>query len=122
MMPKTREFSSMSRCRGPWRRGVARQNRLPLPGGEATLFAPQGGRAVPSTIEARKAALVGEAQQLAGREGAVPTSALLRRFIAEFYEHAPPSDVAARSAADLYGGALALWRFAAGRPSGSAKV
>src|SRR5690348_5491050 len=79
-------------------------------------------RAVTNTIEAQKAALVGEAQMLADRQ--VPTSerALLRRFIAKLYEHVPPDDVALCSPDDLCGAALALWRFAVGRRSGGAKV
>ncbi len=76
---------------------------------------------MPSMIEAKKAALVGTAQQLADGETEAERAAL-RRFIAQLYEHAPPSDVALRGAADLYGAALALWRFAAGRRPGTAKL
>ncbi len=75
-----------------------------------------------STSEATKAALVGEAQRLADQQAEAAQRALLPRFIAEFYQHVPPSDVVARRPADLCGAALALWRFAARRPSGSAKV
>jgi glutamate dehydrogenase len=75
-----------------------------------------------SAIEAEKASLVREAQTLADSGTDPADRALLRRFIAEFYEHAPPGDLATRSAADLCGGALALWRFASGRASGRAKV
>ena len=59
-----------------------------------------------STIEAQKAALVGDAQRLADQRAESAEGALLQRFIAEFYENAPPSDVAQRSPADLYGAAL----------------
>ncbi len=75
-----------------------------------------------STIEAQKAALVGEAQLLAEERTEAAERALLHRFIAEFYEHAPPSDLARRSPADLCGAALALWRFAARRQGRAAKV
>jgi glutamate dehydrogenase len=75
---------------------------------------------MPVTIEAEKAALVGEAQLLADRAGAERLP--LQRFVAELYEHAPPSDIAERSAADLYGAALSLWRFAARRLPGTANV
>ncbi len=74
------------------------------------------------TIEAQKAALVGDAQILADQQTEAAEHAALHRFIAELYEHAPPSDVAARTPADLCGAALALWRFGAHRRSGSAKV
>jgi len=47
-------------------------------------------------------------------------SAQARAFIAAFYEHAPPADLADRSAQDLAGGALALWHFAARRLPGEA--
>jgi glutamate dehydrogenase len=73
------------------------------------------------TMEAEKAALIGEARLLA-EQRAGAERALLQRFIAELYEHAPPSDIAQRSAQDLCGGALALWRFAAQRPPCTAKV
>ncbi len=75
-----------------------------------------------STIEARKAALVRDAQRLADQRTEAAERAPLHRFIAELYQHVPPSDVAARSPADLCGAALALWRLAARRQSGSAKV
>ncbi|HEV8678524.1 MAG TPA: NAD-glutamate dehydrogenase, partial [Stellaceae bacterium] len=73
-------------------------------------------------IDATKAALVGEAQILAETQGEAAERALLPRFIADLYEHAPPSDIALRSPADLCGAALALWRFATLRPRGSAKL
>jgi len=49
-------------------------------------------------------------------------SAPARAFIAAFYEHAPPADLADRSAEDLAGGALALWSLAAQRWPGEAQV
>ncbi|HVB15767.1 MAG TPA: NAD-glutamate dehydrogenase [Stellaceae bacterium] len=70
-----------------------------------------------NTIEATKAERVRAAEALARQLGATAERALLPRFVAQFYEHAPPSDVAARDAAELCGAALALWRFAAGRRS-----
>jgi len=79
-------------------------------------------RAVTSTIEAHKASLVRDALILASEATEASERALLHRFIAELYEHVPPDDVAARSPGDLCGAALALWRFAALRQSGTAKV
>jgi glutamate dehydrogenase len=77
---------------------------------------------VTGTIEVKTSALVREAQALADRQTKAVERAPLRRFIAELYEHVPPSDLAARSPEDLCGAGLALWRFAAHRQSGSAKV
>ncbi len=75
-----------------------------------------------STIEAKKAEFVSDAQMLADQRTEAAEHGPLHRFIAELYQHVPPSDVAARSPADLCGAALALWRFAARRQSASAKV
>ena len=75
-----------------------------------------------STIEEEKAGLVRGAQRLAEERSKPAERAPLCRFIAELYAHVPPSDVAARSPADLCGAAIALWRFAARRSRGSAKV
>ena len=75
-----------------------------------------------STTEETKAVLVCDAQRLAGERSKAAERAPLYRFIAELYAHVPPSDIAARSPADLCGAAIALWRFAARRQSGSAKV
>ena len=77
---------------------------------------------MPSTVEAKKASLIGQTQSLAERDAGPPERGLLRRFVGEFYEHAPPSDVVSHDAAELCAAALALWRFAAGRPAGSAKL
>ncbi len=77
---------------------------------------------MPSTIDAQKAALVGDAQGLAKEQAAPAERAALSRFIALFYEHAPPSDVVVRSPAELRAAALALWRFGAGRANGAAKL
>jgi len=77
---------------------------------------------VTGTIEAEKAASVRDAQALADQQTKAAERVALHRFIAELYEHVPPSDVAARSPTDLYGAALALWRFAAHREPGRAKV
>ena len=51
-----------------------------------------------------------------------PSRTALRALIGAFYEHAPPAAVAARSPDDLYAGALALWRLAARRRPGEARV
>ncbi len=75
-----------------------------------------------NTIEVEKAERVRQAQSVAEPGADAAEGALLRRFIAELYEHVPPRDVAGRTSQDLYGAARALWRFAARRPSGVAKV
>jgi glutamate dehydrogenase len=77
---------------------------------------------VAGTIEAQKAAMVRDAQLLADQQAKAAERAPLRDFIAELYQHVPPSDVAAHHPTDLYGAALALWRFAAHRQNGSSKV
>ncbi|HEU0218772.1 MAG TPA: NAD-glutamate dehydrogenase [Stellaceae bacterium] len=51
-----------------------------------------------------------------------PPSTAAREFIAAFYEHAPPADIASRGAVELSAGALALWRFGAERRLGEARV
>ncbi len=58
------------------------------------------------SIENVKAARLRAAQDLAGGDRGADSGSL-RRFIAEFYEHAPPSDVAERTPADLYQAARA---------------
>ena len=97
-------------------------NRLPRRFRAANLLAAEGEEAVTGTIEAQTAALVRDAQALADQQTEGEERAPLRRFIAELYQHVPPSDLAARSPEDVYGAGLALWRFAARRPSLSAKV
>jgi len=81
---------------------------------------------VTSDIDERKSAAITQAQALAAArlEGgeSLTESAGARSFIAAFYEHAPPADIAERDAEDLCGGALALWHFAAHRPPGEARV
>jgi len=77
---------------------------------------------VTSDIEANKQASVDAAAALAATRCAPRESELARDFIAAFYEHAPPADIAARSAEGLCGGALALWRFGARRGPGEARV
>jgi glutamate dehydrogenase len=75
-----------------------------------------------TTAEAKKAALVKKASVLA--EGlldpAEQTSA--KRFIAEFYAHVPPADVAERSPRNLYGAALELWHLGERRRPRQAKI
>jgi glutamate dehydrogenase len=77
---------------------------------------------VASTIELEKAERVRDAETLANTLSDTAEHMALRHFIAVLYEHVPPSDVAARSPPDLYGAALALWRFAAHREAGRAEV
>src|SRR6516164_3683642 len=75
-----------------------------------------------TTTEIKKAALLKKASVLA--EGlldpAERTSA--KRFIAEFYAHVPPADVAERSPRNLYGAALELWHLGERRRPRQAKV
>jgi glutamate dehydrogenase len=77
---------------------------------------------VPNTIELEKAERVRDAETLADSLPDTAEHIALRHFIALLYEHVPPSDVAARAPTDLYGAALALWRFAARREAGRANV
>src|SRR6516225_4817071 len=75
-----------------------------------------------TTTEIKKAALLKKASVLA--EGlldpAERTSA--KRFIAEFYAHVPPADVAERTPRNLYGAALSLWHLGKRRRLGQAKI
>src|SRR6516162_7540179 len=75
-----------------------------------------------TTAETKKAALLKKASVFA--EGlldpAERTSA--KRFIAEFYAHVPPADVAERSPRNLYGAALELWHLGERRRPRQAKV
>ncbi|HWD59569.1 MAG TPA: NAD-glutamate dehydrogenase domain-containing protein [Stellaceae bacterium] len=79
-----------------------------------------------STLDEQKAAAIGRARALAASRLAEGESAAARdealAFIAAFYEHAPPADIAARTPEDLAGAALALWQFAARRRAGEAHV
>src|SRR5580704_6923818 len=65
---------------------------------------------------------VDRAAALAASRLATGESGPARAFVAAFYEHAPPADIAARGADDLCGGALALWRCGARRQPGEARV
>ncbi len=75
-----------------------------------------------STIETKKATLVHKAAALAGQLFDPADQATADRFIAQFYEHVPPSDVAERTPRNLYGAALSLWRFGERRRPGQAKI
>src|SRR5690242_10930277 len=75
-----------------------------------------------STIEAKKATLVHKAVALAGQLYDPADQATANRFIAQFYEHVPPGDVAERTPRNLYGAASSLWRFGERRRLGQAKV
>jgi glutamate dehydrogenase len=101
-------------------RGGGGDRRLPDNAGGETRAADGGG--VTSTIENEKSERIQAAQELAGQRSAAAEREPLRRFVAALYRHVPPSDVAARTPADLYGAALALWRFAARRTHGEPKV
>ncbi|HEX6443113.1 MAG TPA: NAD-glutamate dehydrogenase, partial [Stellaceae bacterium] len=75
-----------------------------------------------SALEVTKDKQVRAAADLADQLPEPGEAALLRRFVDELYAHVPPADVAERGAADLFGAALALWRFAEIRQRGTAKV
>src|SRR5579884_468576 len=77
---------------------------------------------VDSIVEAERETLVARAVSLAATAAGDTEKSGIRRFVAELYAHVPPADVAARSPADLAGAAVALWRFAAARRPGEAKV
>jgi glutamate dehydrogenase len=75
-----------------------------------------------STIETKKATLVHKAAALAGQLFDPADQATADRFIAQFYEHVPPADVAERTPRNLYGAALSLWRLGERRRPGQAKI
>jgi glutamate dehydrogenase len=75
-----------------------------------------------STIEAKKAALVHKAAVLADQLFDPAEQAIANKFIAQFYEHVPPADVAERTPRNLYGAALSLWQFGERRRVGQAKI
>ena len=75
-----------------------------------------------STIDTKKATLVHKAAALAGELFDPADQATADRFIAQFYEHVPPADVAKRTPRNLYGAALSLWRFGERRRPGQAKI
>src|ERR1700736_7074206 len=75
-----------------------------------------------STIEAKKATLVHKAAALAGQLFDPADQAGANRFIAQFYEHVPPADVAERTPRNLYGAALSLWRLGERRRPGQTKI
>ena len=72
--------------------------------------------------EAKKAKFVRKAAALAAEALDAAERIFADRVVGEFYEHVPPADVAGRSARDLAGAALSLWRFAARRRPGQAKI
>jgi glutamate dehydrogenase len=79
-------------------------------------------RAAAPTDEGKKAKLVQKAAAIAADAPEPSERNIAQRVVAEFYEHVPPADVAARRPRDLCGAALSLWRFAARRRPGHAKV
>ncbi|HEU0156306.1 MAG TPA: NAD-glutamate dehydrogenase, partial [Stellaceae bacterium] len=72
--------------------------------------------------EAKKAKLVAKAAALAGASVDAVERPDAERVVGEFYRHVPAADVAERSPRDLAGAALSLWRFAARRRPGQAKI
>src|SRR5215471_16508422 len=88
--------------------------------GRSTL--PKSKRLRMSTVDTKKEALVQKAADLAGQLFDPSDQAIANRFIAKFYEHVPPSDVAERTPRNLYAAAASLWRFGERRRLGQAKV
>jgi glutamate dehydrogenase len=72
--------------------------------------------------EAHKTRLVRKAAAIAGERLEAAERGIAERVVSTFYEHVPPDDVAAGNPRDLAGAALSLWRFAARRRPGQAKV
>src|SRR5215469_285475 len=83
---------------------------------------PKSKRLRMSTVDTKKEALVQKAADLAGQLFDPSDQAIANRFIAKFYEHVPPSDVAERTPRNLYAAAASLWRFGERRRLGQAKV
>ena len=77
---------------------------------------------MPTAIKTTKEERVGAAEALTETLSNAAERDVLRRFVAELYAHVPPADVAERNPADLFGAALALWRFAEIRQRATAKV
>jgi glutamate dehydrogenase len=75
-----------------------------------------------STVEAKKSTLVSKAAVFASQLFDPVDQAIANRFIARFYEHVPPADVAERTPRNLYGAAISLWRFGERRRPGQAKI
>jgi glutamate dehydrogenase len=71
---------------------------------------------------AQKAKRVRKAAGIAAQTLESVERGLAERIVAQFCEHVPPADVAARSPRDLCGAALSLWRFAVRRRPGQAKI
>jgi glutamate dehydrogenase len=75
-----------------------------------------------STAEVTKDDRLRAAERLAESVSNIAEHDLLRRFVAELYAHVPPADVAVRSPENLFGAALALWRFAETRTPAKVRV
>jgi glutamate dehydrogenase len=72
--------------------------------------------------EQQKTELVENVAALCRNKAAAADADALARFVRLFYAHVPPEDVLERSPEDLYGAAASLWRFAAARERGKAKL
>src|SRR5438477_12203606 len=75
-----------------------------------------------SAIEAKKATLVHKAAALSCQLFDPADQVIANKFVAQFYEHVPPADVAERTPRNLYGAALSLWRFGERRRPRQAKI
>src|SRR5258708_31646119 len=87
------------RCRGRTPMAVKRQNREEL-----------------------RAALMERVAALAHERLPAAKTAEAEAFIRRFYQNVPPDDVLGADPLELYGAAVALWRFAEARPGGEVKV
>ena len=74
-------------------------------------------------LEGRKAETIDQVVELAKeRLGDSGKAAEAEAFIRLFYKNVPAEDVQAESPLDLFGAAMALWRFAETRPPGQPKI
>jgi glutamate dehydrogenase len=76
---------------------------------------------VPIVAEQQKQEALESAAALAARR-APEDAENVARFLRQFYGHVPPEDILGRPVDTLYGAALSLWRFAAARTPGRAKL
>ncbi len=72
--------------------------------------------------EELKAELIDRVAALAHERLPAAKTAEAEAFIRRFYQNVPPDDVLGADPLELYGAAVALWRFAEARPGGEVKV
>ena len=77
---------------------------------------------MPTESEQAKIERVDQAVAMVREKVDAAERATLEAFVGRCYGHADPDDVAERSAADLYGGALSLWNLARRRVPGEPRI